>query len=160
MATVTKKNAVVVRPLGGPPYGNLTALKFNFATNASGVWADSDQATAVAIGDVLRLGVLPAGMTLLDYINKISTAFTASSTAKIGFAYCDGVDVTAVPQDDDYFCAATTLATAAVLRQTNTAVAPVTLPKDAYLIATIAGAQLAAAGNLDITVLGICDQPV
>jgi hypothetical protein len=158
MATVTKKNAQVTRLLGGPPYGNLTALLFNFATNASGIWVDSNQATAVIIGDVLRLGILPKGLKLLDYLNRISTAFTASSTGKVGFQYVDGVDSGAVPQDDDYFCAATTLATAAVLRQTNTAVAPVTLPKDAYLIMTIAGANLAAAGNLDITIFGIADQ--
>jgi len=158
MANVTKKDVKVSRPLGGTPYGNLTVIPATLSVNASGVWEDSDQATAVAIGDVLRLGVLPKGMTLLDYILKISTAFTASSTGKIGFKYVDGTDDTDVPQDDDYFCAATTLATAATLRQTNAAVAPVTLPKDAYLILTTAGAALAAAAQLDIAVIGICDQ--
>ena len=73
----------------------------------------------------------------------------------IGFEYVDGTDSTAVPQDDDYFCAATTAASTAVLKKTNAAVQPLTLPKDAYLIITNAGAAQAAAGRLDILLLGI-----
>lgn len=160
MANVTKKGIGVPRLLGGSPYGNLTALRFNLTTGASGIWTDSDKATAVADGDVLRLGILPKGMTLVDYIAKISDAFAASTTMKIGFAYVDGVDSGTVPQDDDYFCAATTMATQAVLRQTNVATAPVTLPKDAYLTLVSAGAAQSAVGILDVFVIGICDQPV
>lgn len=155
MATVTKKNAGKLQQFGGVPYGNLTGLHFTFETNASGVYVDSNQTTAVAVDDVVRVGVIPAGFQIWDYLANISDAFTGLSTFKIGFAYVDGVDVTAVPQDDDYFCAATTAASQAVLKKTNVAVRPVTLPKDAYLIITNAGADQAAAGQLDILVIGV-----
>lgn len=155
MATVTKKNVKKLRQIGGVPYGNVSALTFNFETNSSGVWVDSDQATALADGDVCRVGVIPAGFQVWEYWLNISDAFTASSTFKVGFAYVDGEDSTAVPQDDDYFCAATTAASQAVLKKTNVAVRPLTLPKDAYLIITNAGAAQAAAGQADIAILGI-----
>ena len=79
----------------------------------------------------------------------VSDAFTAATTAKIGFAYVDGVDSTSVPQDDDYFFLAG-LATNALVRtrSTNTGVAPITLPKDAYVILTNAGAAHASVGVL------------
>lgn len=155
MATVTKKGLKSVRQIGGVPYGNMTALNYALETNSSGVWVDSNQATAIAISDKLILGIIPAGMQILDYIARISDAFTTSSTMKIGFEYVDGVDSTDVPQDDDYFCAATTMATAAILRPTNTAVRPVTLPKDAYLTLVNNGAAQAAVGVLDIAVIGV-----
>lgn len=154
MATITKDYAKRQRQPGGAPYGNMSALHFSMKTNASGVLVDSDGAAAVAIGDKIRVGVLPAGMLLLDYILTISDAFTTDSTFKVGFEYVDGEDSTSVPQDDDFFCAATTAATAAVLKKTNT-VAPVTLPKDAWLLVTNAGAAQAAVGVADIVVLGV-----
>jgi len=160
MANVTKKNIALshAKVLGGKPYGNLSVLTYSLATNASGVWVDSDQATAVAINDVLRLGIIPKGTKIgIDYVNKVSTAFKTGTTGKVGFLYVDGVDSSAVPEDDDYFCAATTLAAAAVLRQTNVAVRPVTLPKDAYLTVTIAGAAQDAAAQLDISIIGVTD---
>ena len=114
MATITKKNVKNLQQFGGTPYGNITGLPFHFETNASGYFLDSDTpAAAVGNGDVVRLGVLPAGFQLWDMQGLISDAFTASSTFKIGFAYVDGVDSTAVPQDDDFFCAATSAASAA-----------------------------------------------
>lgn len=155
MATITKKNVKNLQQFGGTPYGNITGLPFHFETNASGYFLDSDTpAAAVGNGDVVRLGVLPAGFQLWDMQGLISDAFTASSTFKIGFAYVDGTDSTAVPQDDDFFCAATSAASTAVIRKTNVA-APVTLPKDAYLIITNAGAAQSAAGILDVMILGI-----
>lgn len=155
MATVTKKNIKNLPSFGGVPYGNLSVLPFTFETNASGVWVDSDKATAVADGDVLRLGILPAGLEIFDYMVNVYDTFASSTTMTIGFAYVDGVDVTAVPQDADYFCAATTMATAARLRMTNTAIAKVKLPKDAYLILTSAGAAQSAVGKLEINVIGV-----
>lgn len=155
MATITKKNVKNLQQFGGTPYGNITGLPFHFETNASGYFTDSNvPATAVAVDDVIRIGVIPAGFNIWDMIATISDAFTASSTFKIGFAYVDGVDSTAVPQDDDFFCAATSAASTAIIKKTNAA-APVTLPKDAYLIITNAGAAQAAAGILDVLVLGI-----
>lgn len=156
MATITKKNIKNLVQPGGVPYGNITGLHFTFETNSSGYFVDSDvPATAVAVDDVVRIGVIPAGFQIWEYWANISDAFTASSTFKIGFAYVDGTDSTAVPQDDDYFCAATTAASQAVLKKTNVAVRPLTLPKDAYLIITNAGAAQAAAGQVDVMILGI-----
>lgn len=153
MATVTKKYLSQEQQFGGAPYGNGTTLQFNLTTNASGYAVNSDTAAAIGIGDVVRIGILPAGARLHDALAIVSDAFTASTTAKIGFAYVDGVDSTAVPQDDDYFFVAG-LAVNAVgrTRATNTGVAPLTLPKDAYVILTNAGAAHASVGILDLLV--------
>ena len=153
MATVTKKNIDNLRQIGGVPYGNLTGLEFTFETNASGVWVDSDKATAVGIADVCKVGRLPAGFRLLDAKIVISDAFTANSTFDLGFAYVDGVDVTAVPQDADYFF--NDLDEAVGLTSKTSTTAPVTLPKDAYLILTNNTAAQAAAGAMNILVYGI-----
>ena len=122
MATATKKQVLTQQQFGGVPYGNEAALVFRLATNASGVWTDSDQATAVASGDKLRLGVLPAGMQLLDALAICSDLFTASVTCSIGI---EAVDGTTTQDDADYFFL-NTLALSAVgrTRATNTAVAP------------------------------------
>ena len=156
MATVLKDNArnLPSPGFGGVPYGNLSALPFKFVTNASGVMADSDQATAVIVADKVILGVLPAGMLLKDAKIAISDAFTAATTFDLGFEYVDGVDVTAVPEDVDYFADAAVSSALAVLRMATT-VAPVTLPKDAYLILTVAGAAHASAGQMDIDIVGV-----
>lgn len=155
MATVTKKQIANSNQFGGTPYGNLTVLAFELATSATGVYTDSDQTTAVAIADVLRIGVLPAGFRLMDSLGIVSNAFTASATAKVGFAYVDGVDSTDVPQDDDYFTASLALNTAGRYRANNNAVRPVTLPKPAYLTLTIAGAALNEVGQLDLLIEGV-----
>ena len=76
-------------------------------------------------------------------------------TGKLGFAYTDGVDVVGVAaQDDDYFGAGLVLSAAARLRNVTTNSA-VTLPKDAYLTLTTAGAANAKAARVEVTVLGI-----
>lgn len=153
MATVSKK-ALRQDVSHSGPNGNAWTQNFRFETNASGVFVSSDQATAIAIGDVVRFGILPAGLCLQDAIIVISDGFSASSTGKIGFQYVDGIDDASVPQDDDYFLTATTLATAARLQANNAAVSPVVLPKDAYLILTNAGAAQAAVGILDAMIFG------
>jgi len=153
MATVTKKYIRNARSQAAP-YGNAWRQRYNLTTNASGVLVDSDQATAIAVSDIVRLGILPAGIELHDAIAIISDAFTASTTFKLGFQYVDGVDVTAVPQDDDFFIiAGASLATAARLVATGIA-APVVLPKDAYLILTNAGANHASVGIVDFIIRG------
>ena len=103
---------------------------------------------------MVRLGVLPAGFKLLDSQVIVSDAFTAAVTTSIGFAYVDGVDSAAVPQSANYFGAGLSLAATARLRNATTN-APVTLPKDAYLILTTAGAANAAAGIADILIDGV-----
>ena len=103
MATVTKSNVRFQKHLGGTPYGNACKHNYTFATDASGVLVGGDQATALIATDVVNLGILPAGLELHDALAIVSDAFTALTTADIGFAYVDGVDDTDVPQDADYF---------------------------------------------------------
>lgn len=155
MGTITRKKLASQMQYGGKPEGNAAVLAFNLATNSSGVWTSGDSAAAPAIGDVVVIGTLPAGFQLQDSLSIVSTAFTALATAKVGFAYCDGVDSAAVPQDDDYFTASLTLNTAGRYAANNTAVAPVTLPKAANLILTWAGANNAKAANADILIYGV-----
>lgn len=154
MATITKKKVLNQKQFGGTPYGNKTSLEFNLVTNAIGAFADSDVATAVQSGDKIRLGVLPAGMRFEDSQVIVSDAFSASVTANLGFEYVDGVDSTAVPQSATYFGSALALSSAARLRNATTN-APVTLPKDAYLILTTGGAANAVVGVADIFIEGV-----
>ena len=155
MATVTKNGALLASPFGGVPYGNATAHRFNLTTNASGVMTDSNQTTALVQTDKVRLGILPAGFEIHDSLAIVSDAFTASSTLKLGWEYVDGTDVTATPQDDDYFHAALAINAVGRTRANNTAVAPVIVPKAVYIIGTVAGADLAAVGILDFIVYGV-----
>ncbi|MDP9895375.1 hypothetical protein J2W32_004473 [Variovorax boronicumulans] len=170
MATITSKAGVQQRIFGGTPYGNRTVHKFSIDTNAAGGLVGGDVTTAIGLGDKVRLGRLPVGFELHDALTLVSTAFTALVTAKLGFEYVDGVDDTQaaadaqsrpyVPQDDDYFGAAIALNAAGRYRASNTAVRPVTLPKDAYLILTTAGAANAKVAALDILVEGVDRGPV
>ena len=154
MATVTKKYIRQQRRHGGVPYGNVWRQRYNMTTNASGVIVDSDQTTAIIPTDVIRLGIIPAGTELQNAEAIISDAFTGLTTCKIGFQYVDGVDSTAVPQDDDFFFAAGTVLSSLARLVNSATVAPVVLPKDAYLILTNAGATHASVGVLDVIVTG------
>ena len=154
MATYKKKYVDTARQYSGPS-GNASRMSFKMETTAAGVVVDSDATAALQIGDKVKLGVLPAGMTLMDSLGIVSNAFTALSTGALGFEYVDGVDSTDVPQDADYFNAALALNALGRTRANNNAVTPVTLPKDAYLILTNAGAAMAEAGRLDFIVEGI-----
>ena len=159
MATYTKKQSYA-RRLTGAPYGDMIALSdFNLTTSAAGIPATSDATAALGVGDIIRLGIIPAGTRLLDYIGTISDAFTATSTFDLGFAYVDGVDSTAVPQDADYFASGVSLASTAVVRKA-TVTPPVTLPKDAYLILTNKVAAQSAAGVADFVIVGQAVGPV
>lgn len=153
MATVNKYNAKHLRTHSGVPYGNAWVDVFNLTTNASGVLAGSDQTTAIIQTNVVRLGVIPAGTKVLDAVAIVSDAFTTSATADIGFQYVDGTDVTAFPQDDNCWFDNLALDSAALTRKTL-ALAPQTLSKDAYVILTLAGADLAAVGIIDIILTG------
>ena len=148
MATITKKHNPRTQ-VGATPWGNAHGLQFTLATVASGAAIGADSTAAIGSGDKVRLGVIPAGSTLLDSVVTVSTGFTALVTGDIGFEYVDGVDSTAVPQDADYFGAAIALNTAGVYRKATTT-APVTLPKDAWLIITTAGAANAKAARADV----------
>ena len=159
MATTTIKSAndASVR-LGSTPWGNLAALSYKLETNSAGAVLNSDasQSAVTASGDVIRVGIIPAGFKLVDYKSRIATAFKTGLTFKAGFAYVDGVDSAAVPQDDDYFAATGTASTAGVLRQATT-VAPVTLPKDAYLIVTTEAQANDKAAAAEFTVFAVAE---
>lgn len=151
MATVTTKRLTQARQHAAP-YGNGFEQFFNFTTNASGVAQNTDLATAVQVNDVVRIGILPAGLVIHRGEAIVSDAFAATTTADIGFLYVDGVDSTAVPQNAAYFHSA--LSTAATGRTASAPNAPVRLPKDAYLVLTRKGAADSAVGILDYLVTG------
>ncbi|PPC98356.1 MAG: hypothetical protein CTY35_05390 [Methylotenera sp.] len=153
MATVTKKNAYSQAQHGGVPYGNASKLKFTFETKANGSLKDGNSTAALAIADKVILGKLPAGFEIHDALAIVSDAFTASVTHAIGFEYVDGADDAEVPQDADYLFAALSNA-AGRTRASNTAVRPVKLPKDAWLVAVVAGAAHASGGVLDLVIEG------
>lgn len=158
MSTVTKNFIATLTKFGGVPFGNMFSQTAHFETDASGIMVkdgapDSDLATAVQSGDVVRIALLPAGLQLQDMQATISDAFTAATTASIGFLYADGVDVAAAPQDAAYFVSALATSATGVSRKTGVK-APLTLAKDAYLTLTIGGAAHASVGIMDVTVIG------
>lgn len=154
MATITKKKVLNQASFGGTPYGNNAVLRFNLTTNSSGAYIDSNSASAITASDTVRLGVLPAGMRLDDCLAIVSDAFTATATIKLGFAYVDGVDSAAVPQDADYFYAALAMDATGRTRANNNAVAPVVLPKDAYLVIDWDAASNIVVGVADFLIYG------
>lgn len=152
MATIKKKPSGYGQFGGLSPYGNVTALAFFLATNASGAVIDSDTTVAVASGDVIDLGELPEGMRLDDAQILIKTGMTATVTGSLGFKYADGVNSTDVPQDAAYFISAGDLATAGRLRANTGKL--VTLPKAARLILTTGGAANAKESDIKVIVSG------
>ena len=153
MAKITRKTASQPQYGGFAPYGNLTALYYQVATNATGAVIESDSTAAVASGDVIDLGPIPTGMRLDDVLITVSTAMSAAVTGKLGFVYSDGVDRADVPQNDAFFGAGYALSAAAVLRKTATT-APIRLPKEARLILTTGGAANAKASQIDVRLVG------
>ncbi|MFW1646004.1 hypothetical protein ACNPQK_08455 [Acinetobacter guillouiae] len=151
MATIIRKRDPLMFG-GAAPFGNLTALAFTLATNATGAVVDSNSTAAVALGDVIELGLLPGGMRLDDAQVIITTAMSASVTGSLGFKYADGVDSLEAPQDAAYFISAGALSSTARLRANGTKL--ITLPKDAILILTIAGAAIDQVADLKFVVSG------
>ena len=152
MAKITR-NTASERQFGSAPYGNLSAFYYQVTTNATGAVIESDSTAAVASGDVIDLGPIPAGIRLDDVLITVSTAMSASVTGKLGFAYADGVDSAKVPQNDAFFGTGYSLSAAGVLRKTATT-APVVLPKEARLILTTGGAANAKASQIDVRIAG------
>ena len=153
MATI-KKKFIGDKQFGGfTPYGNVTTIRATLQTNATGAAIDSDSAAAIAVGDVVVLEKLPAGMVLEDAQVIVSTAMTASVTGSLGFIYADGVDSTDVPQSATYFGSALVLNATGRLRCATTNV-PVKLPKEAFLVLTTGGAANAKASRIDVIVHG------
>lgn len=151
MAQVKVKNTH--RSFGATvPYGNTTTLAYELKTGATGEALNSDSTDALGIGDVVDLGPLPEGMRLDDAVLVVTTGMTATITGKLGFKYEDGVDSSAVPQDDAYFGTGIDLATAGRVRSTGSKL--VKLPKPARLILTTAVAANAKASDIKVLVTG------
>jgi hypothetical protein len=158
MTTVTKNFLPSKTSFDGVPFGNVWEAKHHFETDSNGIMvangaADSDKATAIQNGDVVRLGILPAGLELQDALIIISDAFAGSTTGSIGFLYTDGVDDSTSPQDAAYFASALSTASTSVSRKTGVK-APQTLTKPAYLTLTVGGADHSAVGVMDVIVYG------
>lgn len=152
MATI-KSNTYQKRQFGGAvPFGNQTSLAYGFKTGATGAVLNSNSAAAVGIGDVIDLGHLPAGWRLEDATVLVTVGMTATITGKLGFAYEDGVDDAAVPQDDGYFGATINLASVGRVRASGSKL--VTLPKAARLTLTTAVAANAKASDVSVLVYG------
>lgn len=139
---------------GAARYGNLTTLRYLLETSAIGAPANSQMATALQINDKVQFEYpLPAGFLIEDVQVVVSDHFGASVTCDLGFAYADGVDSAAYPQDAAAFGSG--LALSAVARLRTTAAGKIrALPKDAYLILTIKGAAVAQVGVAQIVVHG------
>ena len=137
---------------GAAAYGNVTTLRYGLATTATGAVANSNSAAAVAIGDKIDLGSLPAGFLLEDAQLLIQTGMTATITGSLGFEYADGVNNADVPQDAAYFGTGLVLSATARLRTTSAKL--VTLPKEARLILTTAVAANAKASAMTVIVHG------
>jgi hypothetical protein len=138
---------------GQTPYGNQSTYRFALATNASGAPLDTDSTAALAVGDKVILGKLPAGLIPTDSTVIVSAAFTASTTASLGFEYADGVDDPDSPQDSAYFGTGLALSAAGRLRNATTK-ALKRLTKEALLTLTWAGAANAKAGALEVVIDG------
>lgn len=147
MATVKVKQSAHRLFGATAPYGNVTALAFALATTAAGAAINSDQKTALAIGDVVDLGPLPEGMRLDDASLFVTTGMTATITGSLGFIYEDGT-----VGDAAYFGAGLDLATAGRVRATGTKL--LKLEKPARLILTTAVAANAKASSIQVVVTG------
>ena len=159
MATINVPNSP--NPyFGGTPYGNRAVHQYALNTAANGSVVGSDSSAAIGNGDTVRLGRLDAGFLIHDALAIVATAFTAAVVAKIGFRYIDGVDSSAVPQDDDYFYAALGVNAIGRTRANNLAVRPVTLPKDAWIEAVFTGAANAKVASLDLIIEGVDRGPL
>ena len=80
MANIKKKDGRYGQFGGFSPYGNLTALTYLLATNATGAVLESDSTAAIGIGDVIDLGELPEGIRLDDAQVFVTTGMTATVT--------------------------------------------------------------------------------
>lgn len=146
-------NRFQTRQFGGfAPYGNTTSLTYGLKTDATGAPVNADSAAPLAADDVVDLGLLPEGMRLDDASLMVVTGMTATITGDLGFAYEDGEDVAAVPQDAAYFLSGADLAAAGRNRAENYKL--VTLPKPARLVLTVKTAANAKASELQAVVTG------
>jgi hypothetical protein len=139
------------------PYGNVTAKAYTVETDSSGVLIGGSQTTVLASGDIVVMGIIPAGTIIWPNISgSISNAGTASTTARIGIRPTDGVPTATAPNDDDYLLASRATSATGLLNA-PTAVAPVKLSKDCYITVTIGGANHTSDFRMDFIILMVVD---
>lgn len=118
-------------------WGNLTSETQAITTPTGGA----------LVADVLRFMVIPAYSELVD-ATLFTSANAAAATVDLGYRDTDGAGAV---QDNDFFLAAQTLATAGRFRAaTNTP--PVVVTKDVYIAAVVAGATIAAGNVITVNV--------
>ena len=137
--------------VGNTAYGNSQKLHFVLSTDTNGKVLGADALADFKQDDEVALGILPTGMRLHDSLVNVTTPMSASTTLTLGFKYVDGIDHTAVPQDDDYFGSGLVVSAAGRLRNATTN-ASVRLPKDAYLVAKLGGANNEKASCVEMTI--------
>lgn len=157
MARITNTKVRSVPVPGVAPYGNVSALAFPIFTDDKGKWVEGDSMEPAASGDILRLGIVPAGFRPLDALLCVNKAISGLS-GKVGFEYCDGEDDPDVPQDDAAWFTAGNFGAEGVTQKDGAIVAP-RLPKDSYLILTASGAP-SAAGEAWVVLIGINHGPL
>ena len=129
-------------------YGNAWVRQFTLTLNSSGVVTNSDDSTALTALDTVDLGRIPGGVKIYDSLAIVETACSEGIDADVGFYYADGTDVTAFPQDDDYWNTLIALDAQSRTRADEvTAGFPDKFSKDAYLRLTIANGGAAAAAS-------------
>lgn len=138
---------------GVKPEGNITSYRARLDTAANGAAVNSNSTVALAVTDKVYLNTLPVGMLLENGVVIVSTAMSAGVTGSLGFEYADGVDNAVVPQDAAYFGTGIVLSAAARIANASSK-ALVTLPKEAFLILTLAGAANAKASRIDFVIHG------
>lgn len=146
MATISKTHNPRVN-VGATPWGNAHVLHYTLATASNGGLLNASSAAPIASGDKVILGLIPGGSVLAD-CTVLTSEPIAGLEGKLGFEYVDGQDDARVPQDAEYFAAAAAL-TDKGRKRTESDKAPVTLPKDAYLVLT-ATAGATGAGRADV----------
>ena len=134
MATQAAKSLGYQVPMAGE-YGNL-AVAIATITLA-----------AATNGDLFRFLKLPADVRLID-LQVVNSASSAGTTMKFGYEHVDGE----AGDDDDYFAAAKSLATASRIRA-DAANAPKLVDREVYITGVLGGANIAT--ETTITVVAI-----
>ena len=88
MATVTKKSSD--RKYLTPGHSAIAGRKSIRSRPILQGYSSTGPCDGGATGDVVRFGILPAGIKISDALVIISDAFATSTTYKLGFAYVDG----------------------------------------------------------------------
>lgn len=133
MATQVAKSLGYQVPMAGE-YGRLNAEVASITL------------AAATNGDLFRFLKLPANVRLID-LQVINSASSASTTMKFGYEHVDGSE----GDDDDYFAAAKSLASASRIRA-DAANPPKLVDRDIYITGTLGGANINTETTITVVV--------